>query len=53
MTEVQKKLLTILAVSLDGYVRMFKTKESKNLEICAQINLQDKVFKAIPLQLNV
>jgi len=41
-----------LSTSKDGYVRLFKVKEKKNMEIVAQINIQDKVFKVLALQLN-
>ena len=52
LTEIQKKMFTILAASFDGYVRLYKINEVKNLEIKAQINVMDKVLATIPLQLN-
>jgi hypothetical protein len=52
LSEVEKRLFSIISVSLDGYIRLFKMKEKKNMQICAQINIQDKAFKAIALQLN-
>ena len=52
LTEIQKKMFTIIAASFDGYVRLYKINEVKNLEIKAQINIMDKVLATIPLQLN-
>lgn len=52
MTEIQKKLFTVLGASFDGYVRLYKIKETKNLEIVAQINVMDKILCTIPLELN-
>lgn len=52
LTEIQKKMFTVLAASLDGYLRLYKIKESKNLEIVAQINVMDKILSTIPLELN-
>lgn len=45
-------MFTVLSASFDGYVRMYKIKETKNLEIVAQINVMDKILSTIPLQLN-
>ena len=52
LTEIQKKLFTILAASFDGYVRLYKINEIKNLEIKAQLNVMDKVLSTVPLVLN-
>lgn len=52
LSNVEKRLFTVVAASLDGYLRLFKVKEKKNMQVCAQINLQDKVFKVLPLSLN-
>ena len=41
-----------MSASLDGYLRLYKIKETKNLEIFAQINVMDKILSTIPLQLN-
>lgn len=49
LTEIQKKMFTVLSASFDGYVRMYKIKETKNLEIVAQINVMDKILSTIPL----
>lgn len=49
MSEQGKRMLNIVAVSRDGYARMFKMKESKQLEVFAQLNFQDKVLSAKPL----
>ena len=35
LTEIQKKMFTVIAASFDGYVRLYKIKETKNLEIVA------------------
>lgn len=37
---------------MDGYVRLFKVGEKKNMKIVAQMNIQDKAFKVVALQLN-
>ena len=52
LTEIQKKMFTVLSASFDGYLRLYKIKETKNLEIVAQINVMDKILSTIPLQLN-
>ena len=52
LTEIQKKMFTVLSASYDGYLRLYKIKETKNLEIVAQINVMDKIISTIPLQLN-
>jgi len=52
LTEIQKKLFTVISASFDGYVRLYKIKETKNLEIVAQINVMDKILSTIPLELN-
>ena len=52
LTEIEKKLFTVISASFDGYVRLFKIRETKNLEIVAQINLMDKVLSTVPLELN-
>ena len=52
LTEIEKKLFTVMSASFDGYVRLFKIRETKNLEIVAQINLMDKVLGSVPLELN-
>ena len=35
LTEVEKRLFSILSVSLDGYVRLFKVREKKNMQVVA------------------
>ena len=35
LTEIQKKMFTVMSASYDGYVRLYKIKETKNLEIVA------------------
>ena len=45
-------MFTVLSASFDGYLRLYKIKETKNLEIVAQINVMDKILSTIPLQLN-
>ena len=52
LTEIQKKMFTILSASYDGYIRLYKIKETKNLEIVAQLNVMDKILATIPLHLN-
>lgn len=52
LTEIEKKLFTILTVATDGYLRIVKIREGKCLEIVAQINLMDKILQARPLSLN-
>jgi len=52
LTEIEKKLFTVLTVSLDGYLRLVKIREGKCLEIVAQINVMDKVLHAKPLNLD-
>lgn len=37
-------MLNILGMSQDGYVRMYKIRESKQFEVFAQLNLQDKIL---------
>ena len=39
LTDVEKRLFSVLSVSMDGYVRLFKVKEKKNMEIVAQMNI--------------
>lgn len=46
-------MFTVLSASFDGYLRLYKIKETKNLEIVAQINVMDKILSTIPLQLNM
>lgn len=53
LTEIQKKMFTVMSASYDGYVRLYKIKETKNLEIVAQINVMDKVLSVAPLTLNL
>ena len=53
LTEIQKKMFTVMSASLDGYIRLYKIKETKNLEIVAQLNVMDKILSTIPLQLNM
>lgn len=48
-TEQQKKMLTVVGVSQNGYVRLYKTKESNQFEVFAQLNLQSKVLATKPL----
>ena len=45
-------MFTVVSASLDGYVRLYKIRETKNLEIVAQINVMDRILSTIPLQLN-
>lgn len=52
LTQIQKKLFTIMAASFDGYLRLYKINEVKNLEIRAQVNIMDKVLSTVPLVLN-
>ena len=52
LTEIQKKSFTVISASHDGYIRLFKIKETKNLEIVAQINIEDKILSTVPLHLN-
>ena len=52
LTEIEKKLFSIVSTSFDGYLRLFKIRETKNLEIVAQCNLMDKILHMIPLELN-
>ena len=49
LTEIQKKMFTVMSASLDGYIRLYKIKETKNLEIVAQLNVMDKILSTIPL----
>ena len=35
LTEIEKKLFAVMSASFDGYVRLFKIRETKNLEIVA------------------
>ena len=44
--------MTIFTASNDGYLRLFKLKEGKNFEAIAQINLLDKILKAVPLEVS-
>ena len=53
LTEIQKKMFTVMSASLDGYIRLYKIKETKNLEIVAQLNVMDKILSTIPMQLNM
>ena len=46
-------MFTVMSASLDGYIRLYKIKETKNLEIVAQLNVMDKILSTIPLQLNM
>jgi len=41
-----------MAASFDGYLRLYKINEVKNLEIRAQVNIMDKVLSTVPLVLN-
>lgn len=52
LTEIQKKMFTVMSASYDGYIRLYKIKETKNLEIVAQLNVMDRILSTIPLQLN-
>jgi hypothetical protein len=45
-------MLNIVGISQDGYIRMYKIKESKNLEIFAQVNVQDKIIGAKALNIS-
>lgn len=38
-----------MGLSQDGYIRMYKIHERKHFEVCAQLNLQDKILAAKPL----
>ena len=49
LTEIQKKMFTVMSASFDGYVRLYKIKETKNLEIVAQLNVMDKILTTVPL----
>ena len=49
LTETEKKMFTIMSASFDGYLRLLKIRETKNLEIVAQINLMDKILSTQPL----
>ena len=51
LTETEKKLFTIMAASFDGYIRLWKIKEAKNLVIEAQINVMDKILSTQALHL--
>jgi hypothetical protein len=42
-------MLNVLGVSQDGYLRMYKIRESKQFEVFAQLNLQDRILAAKPL----
>ena len=46
-------MFTVMSASFDGYVRLYKIKETKNLEIVAQLNVMDKILTTVPLQLNL
>ena len=39
LTDVEKRLFSVLSASMDGYIRLFKVKEKKNMEIVAQMNI--------------
>ena len=52
LTEIQKKSFTVVSASHDGYVRLFKIKETKNLEVVAQLNVEDRILSTVPLRLN-
>ena len=45
-------MFTVLSASYDGYVRLYKIKETKNLEIVAQLNVMDRILSTIQLNLN-
>jgi len=42
-------MFTVMSASFDGYVRLYKIKETKNLEIVAQLNVMDKILRTVPL----
>jgi hypothetical protein len=39
LTDVEKKLFSVVSVSLDGYARLFKVRDGKNFRVCSQINI--------------
>jgi hypothetical protein len=39
----------MFTASTDGYIRLLRVKEQKNLEITTQINLMDKILHAFPM----
>ncbi|CDW71891.1 UNKNOWN [Stylonychia lemnae] len=49
LNEVEKQLLTLITASDEGYLRLFQIREEKLLECVAQLNIQDKINKMIPL----
>jgi hypothetical protein len=42
-------MLNVMGFSNDGYARMYKIRESKQLDVFAQLNLQDKILAVRPL----
>lgn len=49
LNEVERQQLTLLTASEEGYLRLFQLREKKLLECTAQINIQDKILKIVPL----
>ena len=48
MNDVTKRMLCVIGASEDGYVRLYRVRDDQ-LEVCAQINLRDRVLLARPL----
>ena len=44
MSDLSTRLLNIVGVTQDGYVRMYKIRENNSFEVFAQLNVQDRVL---------